>query len=96
VFGVGKRRYGLGLVMAKTKRVSESWFAMVIFVINVAGANRDTIFSYYYRIVGPPITRFCSIFFRTASKNPAIFIIRWGFSQQLQPQNVAKFLKQVF
>jgi hypothetical protein len=35
-FGEGKRRYGLGLVMSKTRRTSESWIAMVIFVINVA------------------------------------------------------------
>jgi len=40
-FGEGKRRYGLGLVMAKTKRTSESWIAMVIFVINVARQWRE-------------------------------------------------------
>lgn len=40
-FGEGKRRYGLGLVMAKTARTSESWIAMVIFVINIARHWRD-------------------------------------------------------
>ena len=36
VFGVGKRRFGLGLVMAKLKETSESWIAMVIFVMNIS------------------------------------------------------------
>jgi len=40
-FGEGKRRYGLGLVMAKTKQTSESWIAMVVFVINIARQWRD-------------------------------------------------------
>ena len=40
-FGEGKRRYGLGLVMAKTARTSESWISMVIFVINLARSMRD-------------------------------------------------------
>ncbi len=44
-FGEGKRRYGLGLVMAKTQRTSESWIAMVIFVMNIARAFRDIFFS---------------------------------------------------
>ena len=39
-FGEGKRKYGLGLVMAKTARTSESWIAMVIFVMNLARQMR--------------------------------------------------------
>ena len=44
-FGEGKRRYGLGLVMAKTRQTSESWIAMVIFVINIARHWRGIFFS---------------------------------------------------
>lgn len=40
-FGVGKRRYGLGLVLAKLRETSESWIAMVIFVMNIARWMRD-------------------------------------------------------
>lgn len=47
-FGEGKRRYGLGLVMAKTQRTSESWIAMVIFVMNIARALRDLFLSHFY------------------------------------------------
>ncbi len=42
-FGVGKRRYGLGLVLAKLRETSESWIAMVIFVMNIARWMRDII-----------------------------------------------------
>ena len=49
-FGTGKRRYGLGLVMAKTKATSESWIAMVIFVMNVAGVCRHQLFSLFFTI----------------------------------------------
>jgi len=35
-FGVGKRKFGLGLVMTKLRETSESWIAMVIFVMNIA------------------------------------------------------------
>lgn len=44
-FGEGKRAYGLGLVMAKTQQTSESWIAMVIFVMNIARAFRDIFLS---------------------------------------------------
>jgi len=44
-FGEGKRRYGLGLVMAKTQKTSESWIAMVIFVMNIARVLRDLFLS---------------------------------------------------
>ncbi len=53
-FGEGKRRYGLGLVMAKTMKTSESCLpgvqtgiAMVIFVINIARYWRDLFLSYF-------------------------------------------------
>ena len=44
-FGEGKRKYGLGLVLAKTQRTSESWIAMVIFVMNIARSLRDLFLS---------------------------------------------------
>jgi len=40
-FGVGKRRYGLGLVLAKLRETSENWIAMVLFVMNIAHWLRD-------------------------------------------------------
>lgn len=46
VFGVGKRKYGLGLVMAKTRKTSESWIATVIFVMNLAKHLRDLFFPF--------------------------------------------------
>jgi hypothetical protein len=36
VFGVGKRKYDLGLVKARTKETSESWIGMVYLVMNIA------------------------------------------------------------
>ena len=36
VFGVGKRKYDLDLVKAKTKETSESWIGMVYLVMNIA------------------------------------------------------------
>lgn len=53
VFGVGKRRYGLERVISKTRQTSESWIAMVIFVMNVAGAYRDLVFSFCSSVTGP-------------------------------------------
>jgi len=50
-FGEGKRRYGLGLVMAKTRKTSESWIAMVIFVMNIARSLRDLFLSHIYWLV---------------------------------------------
>ena len=35
-FGVGKRKYDLDLVKAKTAQTSESWIATVLFVMNIA------------------------------------------------------------
>ena len=49
-FGVGKRRFGLGLVMAKLRETSESWIAMVIFVMNISRWLRDILFLYVYRV----------------------------------------------
>lgn len=46
-FGEGKRRYGLGLVLAKTRQTSESWIAMVLFVMNIAQVWRDIFLSYF-------------------------------------------------
>jgi hypothetical protein len=47
-FGLGKRHFGLGLVMAKTKQTSESWIAMVILVVNIAREWREIIFSQFF------------------------------------------------
>ena len=52
MFGLGKRRYGLGFIIAKTRRTNESWIAMVIFVINVMSEVRDHIFSFLLREFG--------------------------------------------
>ena len=46
-FGEGKRRYGLGLVLAKTRQTSESWIAMVIFAMNIARIWRDIFSSHF-------------------------------------------------
>jgi hypothetical protein len=40
-FGVGKRRFGLERVMTKLAVTSESWIAMVIFVMNISHFMRD-------------------------------------------------------
>jgi len=50
-FGEGKRRYGLGLVMAKTRQTSESWIAMVIFVMNLARRWRELFFSLFANLL---------------------------------------------
>lgn len=42
-FGVGKRRFGLGLVMTKLRETSENWIAMVIFVMNISRWLRDVL-----------------------------------------------------
>jgi len=49
-FGVGKRRFGLGLVMAKLRETSETWIAMVIFVMNLSRWLRDILFLYAHRL----------------------------------------------
>jgi len=61
-FGTGKRCYGLGLVMAKTKATSESWIAMVIFVMNVAGVFRHQILSLFFTVKRLAGGNFRSIF----------------------------------
>ncbi len=38
--------------MGKTRKTSESWIAMVILVMNVAGVYRDRIFSYFFHGMG--------------------------------------------
>ena len=48
-FGVGKRRFGLGLVMTKLRETSENWIAMVIFVMNISRWLRDILFVYVQR-----------------------------------------------
>lgn len=45
VFGVGKRKYDLGLVKAKTKETSESWIGMVYLVMNIAKFMRGILCS---------------------------------------------------
>jgi len=50
-FGEGKRKYGLGLVMAKTARTSESWIAMVIFVMNLARQMRNLSLSLFLSLI---------------------------------------------
>lgn len=49
-FGVGKRRFGLGLVMTKLRETSESWIAMVIFVMNISRWMKDIFYPYLYRV----------------------------------------------
>lgn len=41
VFGIGKRKYDLDLVKARTKETSESWIGMVYLVMNIARFMRD-------------------------------------------------------
>lgn len=48
-FGVGKRRFGLDLVMTKLRETSENWIAMVIFVMNISRWLRDILFVYVQR-----------------------------------------------
>ncbi len=48
-FGEGKRKYGLDLVMAKTKVTSESWIAAVFFVMNIAQWMRLCFFASFFR-----------------------------------------------
>ena len=43
-FGEGKRCYGLGLVMTRTEKTSESWIAMSILTLNIAKVMRQ----YFY------------------------------------------------
>lgn len=49
VFGVGKRKYDLGLVKAKTKETSESWIGIVYLVMNIARLMR-VIFWPFFKI----------------------------------------------
>lgn len=81
VFGLGKRRYGLGLVMTKTKQTSESWIALVIFVMNVAAVYRDHVFSYFYHSIEHETGLFHSIIFHMAVK----YIEKWKTGLKLKP-----------
>jgi len=47
VFGVGKRKYDLGLVKAKTRNTSESWIAIVLFVMNLEHWLRISFCAYF-------------------------------------------------
>jgi len=46
IFGVGKRKYDLDLVKAKTKVTSESWIGMVYLVMNIAHFMRVIFWSF--------------------------------------------------
>lgn len=46
-FGESKRCYGLGLVMTKTEKTSDSWIAMSILTLNIAKVMRQ----YFYAIL---------------------------------------------
>ena len=50
-FGVGKRRFGLDRVMTKLRETSESWIAMVIFVMNISRWMRDIFYPYLNRLL---------------------------------------------
>jgi hypothetical protein len=59
--------------MAKTRNTSESWIAMVLFIINVAEVYRDLIFSYFYSRFGLKSGSINSIFLHKAVK----FVEKW-------------------
>ena len=46
IFGVGKRKYDLGLVKAKTQETSESWIGIVYLVANIARFMRVIFWSF--------------------------------------------------
>lgn len=52
-FGVGKRRFGLDRIMAKTRQTSENWIAMLFFVFNLARIARDLFLSLFFWPVIP-------------------------------------------
>lgn len=90
-FGLGKRRYGLGLIMAKTRKASESWIAMVIFVMNVAGVYRNHILSYFFRNIRYKTGRLRSSSLHTLTKHLEILRTGWNIRTRYitNLQNVA-------
>lgn len=90
-FGLGKRRYGLGLIMAKTRKTSESWIAMVIFVMNVAGVYRNHILSYFFRNIRYKTGLLRSSSLHTLTKHLEILRTGWNIRTRYitNLQNVA-------
>ena len=91
MFGLGKRRYGLALVMAKTRKTSESWIAMVIFVMNVAAVYRDHIFSYFFSVIGHRVEVIRSISSHTVTKFVKNLRACWKVRARTQMQLAAHF-----
>lgn len=91
VFGLSKRRYGLERVMAKTRKTSESWIAMVIFIINVAGVCRDKILALFFPIHQVREVGFCSIFHNIPIKLIKMLMFGRGKKWLNQLQNVSVF-----
>jgi len=79
-FGEGKRRYGLGLVMAKTQRTSESWIAMVIFVMNIARSLRDLFLSHLYWLVETKFKQIIWVIHYTTLRHKyySMYVGLWG------------------
>lgn len=96
MFGLGKRRYGLDLVMAKTKQTSESWIAMVIFVMNVAAVYRDHIFSYFYRKIGHRVEVLRSISPHSITKFVKNLRVWWKVRTRSRMQLAANFQELAF
>jgi len=55
VFGVGKRRYGLDRIMARTKITSESMIMVSVLVMNLATILRDLSLFFFERVCKPVI-----------------------------------------
>ncbi len=96
MFGLGKRRFGLGLVMAKTCRTSESWIAMVIFVMNVAAVYRDHIFSYFLLVIGHRVEIIRSIILHNALKSVEKIRTGWIVKMPYQLQHETNLRKLAF
>jgi len=96
VFGLGKRRFGLGLVMAKTRNTSESWIAMVIFIINVAEVYRGLIFSYFYGKIRIRSGSINSTFLHTTVKFDEKWITYWKAKTLTTLTNESYFQKPAF
>jgi hypothetical protein len=62
-FGEGKRKYDLGLVKAKTSKTSESWIAIIFFVMNLARWGRIYFFAkFLWRFFAPFFNNFKELF----------------------------------
>ncbi len=96
MFGLAKRRFGLGLVMAKLKQTSESWIALVIFVMNVAAVCRDHIFSYFLHDIGQKTSLFCSMLLHTVVKHVEKVRLGWIVKMPNQLQHETNFQKLTF